>query len=419
MENTNEFLNNVTKVAADAAGVAVEAAKADFTTAASTVKEEMTAKLADNTTELQKSIDDLATKVESINISTAKAEAPTLKEELTSKEATQGLAALKNREINSYEIKLDPNGQVMKALSYGSGGEFGRVPGEARDLDIQTNPHYQTSVAANLMNSTTSNSDIVRYIREADEAGASTQANSAAGKAHSAAFAEKTIELSNFSENVVTIGEFVTLNEEQLSDVAGLRSFVTQEFMGDLMDLVDRYILTGNGTNQLNGFSQTGQHTAWAAQDQFASGTTNVNNIDVLINAIAQLEGTNYMCDTIFMNPADFWGVNFALAKASTHEYVARQILQAASTGVMPMVGGAKIVRSNAVTSDAFYALDAKKAAKLWTAEGSSIEFARNGDDFKNNQISGRIKCRKALTVGRPSGILLGDFSAARTALVA
>lgn len=414
MENLDQLNKNVQETATNVAKNYVETAKAEFDKTAETTKAEITEKLDATASELQKGMDDLNTKFESIKVNTEKVHGSTLKGMLeANKEAIEAFKAGRSERAT---IKLDMDSDVMKTLSYGGSGESVRVPMEYRDSEIYTNPHYQTSVAANLMNATAMNNDLIRYVRE------EAPTNSAAGKAHGAAFAEKNIDLRNHSETVVTIGEFITLNEEQLSDVLGLRAFVQQELMGDLTDLVDRYILggTGSGNNQLNGFSQTGQHTDWA--DQRATGDAGIggaNNIDVLISGISQLESANYKPDVIFMSPSSFWGAEFALSKSSQNEYVARQILQSAQTGVMPMIGGAKIVRTNAITDDSFYVVDSKKAAKLWTVEGTEIEFARNGDDFQNNQVSARIKCRKALTVGRPSGILAGDFSAARGVLAA
>lgn len=406
MENLKELNDNVGKIATTVATEKVDAAKTEMSADITKVKEDLTKTMVDSNTELQKSFDDLTEQFKSINIATKKSKGVTIGEDLNANK--DGLLALRNKEVNSIVIKLDENSEVVKALSYGGSGASLNVPQEMRDNELKTDPHYQTSIAAQLAQATSSNTDLVRFIRE------ETPANAVAGKAHGAAFAEKVIDLRNRSEKIVTIGEFVTLDEEQLSDVAGLRSFVTQEFMGDLTDLVDRYILrgTGGGNNQLNGFGQTGQNTAWADSASFT--VAGANNIDVLMRAMSQLEEANYTADTIIVNPADFWGANFILAKSSQNEYVARQILSQAMTGVMPMLGGAKIIRSNAVTSDAFYVMDSKKAAKLWTGEGMEIEFSRNGNDFQNNQISGRIKCRKALTVGRPNGIILGDFSTAR-----
>ena len=432
----DNFNAGVTKTATDAAKAEVSkleipsvdglASKEELSKEIETVKNE--------NIDLQKSVDNLESTVKTFTILTNKTQGETLKGELSKKENQEGLKALKGGEVHSFSIKLSPENEVSKALTYGPGAGATAVAGatsvpqEQRDNEIMTNPHYQTSVAANIMNATTSNKDIVRYIREDSVDASGTAANtfggtnSAAGKAQGAAFATKNFNLRNYQETIVTIGEFARFHEEQLTDVAGLRSFVTGEFMGDLRDLVDRYILggTGSANNQLNGFSATGQSTAWV--DQRAASAVAIggaNNIDVLINAIAQLESANYQADTIFMNPTEFWGAAFLLAKSTQAEYVGRQILQAAQTGVMPMVGGAKIVRSNAVAGDAFYVLDSKKSAKLWTGEGAEIEFARSGDDFQNNQVSGRIKCRKALTVGRPTGIIVGDFSTARTELAA
>lgn len=420
MENLEQLNKNVETKATEVAKNYVETAKAGFDATVDTVKTEITEKLENTASELQKGMDDLNTKFETIKVSTTENKGKTLKgmlEDNSDRLKSFGVG----KQGTAMTIKLDVDSDVMKTLSYGGTGELQRVPMEYRDSEIYTNPHFQTSVAANLYNATAANNDLIRFVRE------ESPTNAAAGKAHGAAFAPKNIDLRNHSETVVTIGEFIRLNEEQLSDVLGLRAFIQQELMGDLMDRVDTYILggTGSGNNQLNGFNQTGQHTDWADQREAGDAAiAQANNIDVLLNGVSQLESANYKPDVIFVSPASFWGPYFTLAKSgdgsnSAANYVGRQIAEKASTGVMPMLAGCKIVRTNAITDDSFYIVDSKKAAKLWTVEGTEIEFARSGDDFENNQVSARIKCRKALTVGRPSGILMGDFSTARGVLAA
>ncbi len=411
MENVNEdaqkaFNENVTAQTTKAAQEAVKSVDAKVD-AVKTVAENA----IDAVTEVTKGLNDMAEKFSTMKVGADRAIAsdPILTAMAANKEKLTSFTNKGGRFDGSVSFKIEG---ANKAVSFGS-GDAANVQLEARDLEIQTNPHYQTSIQAALMNVNTDSTDSVRFTQEGG-----TYANASAGKAHGAAFAEKGIQLDNKKEDIITIGARITISEESLGDIAGLKSFINMELMGDTQDITDQYIVKGTGSsnNQLNGLDQTGQHTAWT-KGSLAFGANGSNNLDVLTRAYGQLAAANYKADLIIMHPDDFFSSEFVLNKSSQNEYVARQLLTAAQTGVVPMLFGAKILLSNAVTSDKFYVIDTKKACKVWNREGLEVEFWRNGSDFANNQVTARVKTRKALTVGRPAGVIYGDFSDARTAL--
>ena len=296
----------------------------------------------------------------------------------------------------------------VKTLSYGSGAGEAAVPLEDRVMDIKVDPHHKNRIRNHIMTGAT-NGDLVRYNEQ--EAGF---ANPIAGKAHGAAFADFSPTLANKEQKVITLGAFTTINEEQLDDVAGLNSFFRNQMMGYALDVEDSQILFGSGSgNNWAGLATGG--TAWV--DQRASGAAaidNANLFDVLTNGIAQMAKENYTPSKIFLNPADFYGKDFALAKSDQGEYVLRQV----QNGIVPVLYGAEIIVTPAVTADKFIILDTK-ATEYHMREGMSVEFYRNADDFQTNSISIRVKFRGAVTNYRPLGIVQGDVTDAITELAA
>ena len=164
MENLDQLNKNVQETATNVAKNYVETAKAEFDKTVEASKAEITEKLDATASEIQKGMGDLNTKFESIKVNTEKVQGSTLKGMLEANK--EAIEAFKAGKAERATIKLDMDSDVMKTLSYGGSGESVRVPMEYRDSEIYTNPHYQTSVAANLMNATAMNNDLIRYVRE-------------------------------------------------------------------------------------------------------------------------------------------------------------------------------------------------------------------------------------------------------------
>ena len=407
MENLDpKALAQETKsIAQEAATAAVETKSADLDSKLETKADAISVLEVKSATEtnsnnielLQKSIDDVKLEVKSAEEATKVMEVKSFEQELKSL-----ITDKKSDILNGTKVEMD-----FKTLSYGTDGAA-NVPMEDRILDIKTDPHYKNRIRNHVMTGTT-DGDIVRYNEQ--QAGF---ANPIAGKAHGAAFADFSPTLENKEEKVITLGAFTTINEEQLDDVAGLNSFFKNQLMGYAMDVEDSQILFGSGSgNNWSGLATDG--TAWV--DQRAAGAVAVKNpnlFDVLTNGVAQMAKENYTPKKIFVNPADFYGKDFALAKSDQGEYVLRQV----QNGLTPVLYGAEIIVTPAVTADKFIILDTI-AAEYHMREGMTVEFYRNADDFQNNNISIRVKYRGAVTNYRPLGIVQGDITDAIAELAA
>lgn len=88
----------------------------------------------------------------------------------------------------------------------------------------------------------TTNQAAVVYMAE------STRTHAAAERAEGAAYAESEFALTETSETVRSIGDSITVTDEQLEDVAMVESYLNQRLMFGVRQRLDAQILTGNGT---------------------------------------------------------------------------------------------------------------------------------------------------------------------------
>ena len=244
--------------------------------------------------------------------------------------------------------------------------------------------------------------DVVRFNQSQDTA----SSNPAAGKAHGAAFGAYTTQLNNVQAKVETYGATIVLNEEQLDDVLGLRSFISNQLMGYLLDTEDAYILEGAGSS--NTF--TGIYTAGTTFAATQVVSTAPSLYDVILDSAAQLAANNYNLDCVVLNATDYW--HLATIKTTTGEYALRTF----NNDISPKVMGANIYWNNGLTAGNFICFD-RMATQFWMREGAVIEFFRANDDFTKNNVTARVKARGCVTNFLPGGIIKGVIATAITDL--
>ena len=290
----------------------------------------------------------------------------------------------------------------IKTATYGTGAAA-NVPLEHRVPEIKYEPHHKTR-ARNIVMTGMTEGDVVRYNQNTSGSNPAAGKDSTAGSSN--AFGDYSPVLENKQNKVETYGARITLNEEQLSDVLGLRSFITNQLMSFLLDTEDAYILEGSGTsNQFSGIHTDG--TTFAAT-QVVGATANL--YDVILDSATQLAARNYNLDCVVLNATDYW--HLATIKTSTGQYALRTF----DNGISPKVLGGSIYWNNGITADNFVAFD-RMATQFWMREGATVEFFRNGSDFINNNVTARVKARGCVTNFLPAGIVKGSIATAITDL--
>lgn len=136
---------------------------------------------------------------------------------------------------------------------------------------------------------------------------------------------------------------------------------------------------------------------------------TGKNKIQMLINEIATLEGSNYYANGIVVRPADFYdilttevstGAGYGLPGIVTFE------------GGQLRINGIPVYRANWLAANKYYVGDWSRVKKVVT-EGLSLEFSENdSDNFRKNNITARIEAQVGLAVEQPAALIYGDFTA-------
>ena len=392
MENENKNADVAAKIK-EATDTAIETKGQEVADAAAANLKEVKSTLEDQMALVAKSQDDLANTVKDFASAQIMTKVANEDQLLTDLKALDMDAVRKGEGTASLEIKT---------ATYGT-GTAANVPLEHRVPEIKYEPHHKTR-ARNIVMTGMTEGDVVRYNQNTSGSNPAAGKDSTAGSA--VPFADYSPVLENKQNKVETYGARITLNEEQLSDVLGLRSFITNQLMSFLLDTEDNYILEGDGTN--NTFSGIHTDGTTFAATQVVGATANL--YDVILDSAAQLASRNYNLDCVVLNAVDYW--HLADIKTSTGQYALRTF----DNNISPKVLGGSIYWNNGITADNFVAFD-RMATQFWMREGATVEFLRNGNDFINNNVTARVKARGCVTNFLPMGIVKGSIATAITDL--
>ena len=205
---------------------------------------------------LQKSVDDLATEFKSINIQkSSKMEKNIVKEFLADNAKTIKEGGKVSLEVKDFT---------------GSAGAASAPYGDERVGEIKYDPNYQNRLRNNLITGSTSQSGAIRFSRETAET------DSSAGKAKGAAQTQSAVTLTDSHKPIVTVFNLLTLPQEWLDDVNMIESYLSTRLMGNLLDVEDQYLISGDDSaTQFEGLNTGGVAKTEAQFDTFFGGLAN------------------------------------------------------------------------------------------------------------------------------------------------
>ena len=267
--------------------------------------------------------------------------------------------------------------------------------------EIQHDPNYKNRLRAALPTSTSDAAGSFIFNREVAETDA------AAPKAKGAAQPQTSKTLQRQEAAFQTMTNLFTIPEEWLDDTARMENYLSRRLMGDLMDVEDRQIIGGNGTApNLNGLNTFGTDIDTDGElGDWANSIAGANRYDAITALASILAQSDYMADTVVLNPFDYYQLK--LIKATTNEYVLGQTKDG-----YDIYNGMKFVINNAQSANTFTVLDSK-AVEYVMREGVNVKFDYNANDFASNNITVRAQLRGALVDYLPNGVLTGSFTGA------
>ena len=243
-------------------------------------------------------------------------------------------------------------------------------------------------------------SDVVRYVKE------SGYTNAAAIAAEGATLAQSDFDMTAVNANVKKIGTYFRISEEMLADTPQLTSYLSARAPEKLLEVEDANILTGN---DLGGIINSAP--AFAAGD-YADSVEAANQFDVIVASLNQLALLNYNADTILLNPTDFHKI--LLLKDTTNNYLKDQVYG----GLTPVFMGVRVVLNSAITAGDFLIGNFSVGTQLWVRQGVNVEFFReDGTNVRDGFVTVRVSERIALTNYLPNAFVKGTFATAQAAL--
>lgn len=253
------------------------------------------------------------------------------------------------------------------------------------------------AVVGALLNSGTTTSNMIEYLKQTDED------NNAAETAEGAKKPYSTFEFATETAPVRTIAHITRITRQLADDLPALAAFIDNRMAKGVEDRVEAQIIKGDGTGQnLGGLFKTGNYT-----DHGYKTTDKFSKLDILKKCIARLQAAGYRPQAVLMNPLDW--ADLTLAKKTDGSY----LLGNPANSAQDVVWGVPVVLSASVTSGDFMVGDFFAAATVYTRQGTVVEiFEQDGDNVEKNLLTIRAECRKALAVEVPAALIGGTFPA-------
>ncbi|MGP3752199.1 phage major capsid protein [Streptomyces sp. IBSNAI001] len=273
-----------------------------------------------------------------------------------------------------------------------------RVPGI-----IPNNPDFPLLIA-NLLDRQTSDGTTLEYMR--DTSGPLASWNNAAVVAEGADKPKSgPFSFDLITTTLKTVAHWVPITRQAADDNSQLMGYINGRLTYGLDYKLDREILTGNGTTQMQGILTTAGIGAY----QPASGNTDAKLITVR-KAKTQGELAMYPPDAIVMNPLDWQDIE--LDTDANGQF--RVITTVTDSGAPMRIWGLTVVTSVAMTAGTALLGGYRTGATLWERQGVTILMTdSHADYFTANTLVILAERRANVAVHTPQAFVKITFAAA------
>ncbi len=222
--------------------------------------------------------------------------------------------------------------------------------------------------------------------------------NAAAEVAQGAAKPESSITFKQVTTNIKTIAHWIKVSNQLLADAPAVSAYINTRLMDGLAQRVDRQLILGAGTLEIDGLTLAANHTVYTP-------TAGDNLADAISRAKWALWAAGNVPDVVIVNPAD-WG---AVERMKTVDGV--YLFGTPGTVTPEALFNVPVVVSNHVTAGKFIVGSVRSSALIYARQAKTIDLGYVNDDFTKNLVTIRAEERLALHVDRPSAILYGSFT--------
>lgn len=200
-------------------------------------------------------------------------------------------------------------------------------------------------------------------------------------------------DLSMIDVNTDFIAGFCVYSRKMANNLPFLESFLPGELRRSYFD----------GENSV---FNTALAAAATASTQVITGK---NKIEMLMNEVATLAGSNWSTDGIVVSPADYNSI--LQTEVSTGAGYGLPGVVTLVNGRLA-INGIPLFQANFLAANKYYVGNWSTIKKVVT-EGLSLQFSTEDEDnFRKNNITARIEAQVGLAIHRPDAIIYGDFTA-------
>lgn len=228
-----------------------------------------------------------------------------------------------------------------------------------------------------------------------------SRTNNAATVAEGAPKPQSDVGFEQVMAPVQTLAHYFLISRQSLDDAPALASMIDSEARSGLKDKEDAQLLFGDGTGQ-NLFGLCPQASAFVKQWTAAGGT----GLDVLIQAIAQVEAQNYLCDGVVLNAVD-WRQLQAI-KDTQGRYIGNGPFD---PEVLKRIWNTPTAATNRMPRGKFLVGPFGTQAQIFDRMDVEVLLStEDADNFRRNLVTARCEERLAFTVKRPDSFVYGDL---------
>jgi len=286
----------------------------------------------------------------------------------------------------------------------GTGGGLLTVPQVAPGV---VDKLFQRLTIADLLASGQATGNTVRYVVEG------TATSGAAGVAEGGAKPASDLGLSTVDEPIKKLATSLTASDEMLEDATQVQSYINNRLSLFVRIKEENSILRGAGTNDLIGFSTSGNTRGINILSGTATAGTAMANL--LFNAINGTRGSSFLePDAIVMNPTNWATLRLSTDTAGQYfgggpfqgQYGNGNMtpLSGQVTGAIDTLWGKPVVVTSAIGAGTALLGAFGSGAQLWRRSGVTVEATNShADYFLNNLVAIRAESRLGLAVYRPS----------------
>ena len=239
---------------------------------------------------------------------------------------------------------------------------------------------------------------MVKYMEE------TTRTDAAAERAEEGEYLESQYALTERESPVRNLGHRVPVTDEQLEDVAGIRSYLDSRLVSGLRRRVSNQIINGAGTGiLLRGILHT---TNVGQENEKASPNPGDTVHETIFRAMTKVQVAGFANPNIVIIHPNDW-MEIRLQKTDDGVYLFGNPDVRGSTMVwgIPRLVTQEIAAKKVITCDT-------SMCQIYNRRGIEVQMGYNGTDFINGRVTIRAGLRLAFVVYRPPAFVVSDLQA-------